>query len=102
MSRKPLPRPEAGKTMLTLVHGRGGAHRTVTYLGCMGSPLRVLIHWPLAGLYELSPRTGRLTGPEKLRRWRLLRDELRAVRRACRDFLAERRIPIAETHEDIT
>ena len=89
MSRTPMPRPFAGRTLLTLVHD-GGSRRAVTYLG-VDQNGRVVINWPTAGPYEVSAKTGRLVGSEKLRKWKLIGSELLAVRRAHRDARARRR-----------
>ena len=84
MPRATLPRPAAGKALLTLVHA-GGTRRAVTYLGVSGSPLQAQVAWPLAGSYAVNLKTGRLIGSEKTRAWKLDGPELRAVRRAHRD-----------------
>ncbi len=78
-------------TFLTLVHQQSQAEKIVEYLGMRGSPLRALIHWPIAGEYEIAPRSGTILGPKKnaesLRHWKIsaeghafLKDEYRIAR----------------------
>lgn len=57
---------------LTLVHAQSRAEKVVEYLGMSGEPLRAIIHWPIAGQYLVSPRSGTILGSaEALRDWRL-------------------------------
>lgn len=62
--------------LLTMRHETSGALRQVEYLGLLGVPLRVLVHWPLAGEYTVSPVTGRLLADpphsRQRRPWRLV------------------------------
>jgi hypothetical protein len=59
---------------LTLIHQQSGARKVVQYLGTTGEPLRAQIHWPIAGDYLVSPRSGTIVGSssnaEKLRHWK--------------------------------
>lgn len=81
----------AKPTLLTLVHAQSRAEKQVEYLGMIGSPLRAQIHWPIAGQYEVAPRSGTILGPKKnseaLRHWKIspeghefLKQEYRAAR----------------------
>lgn len=76
---------------LTLIHQQSQAEKIVQYLGMLGCPLRALIHWPIAGEYEVAPRSGTILGPKKtaeaLRHWKaspeaheFLKREYRAAR----------------------
>lgn len=76
--------------LLTLVHQQSQAQKVVEYLGMLGEPLRAHIHWPIAGLYQIAPRSGTILGTARegaLRHWKIspedhafLRDEYRAAR----------------------
>lgn len=65
--------------------------KQVDYLGMAGVPLRAQIHWPIAGDYLVSPRSGTIVGDRKnaeaLRHWQIsgadgvfLKEEYRRVR----------------------
>lgn len=64
-------------TMRQLVfrHMQSGAEKAVEYLGMAGEPLRAQIHWPIAGDYLVSPRSGTIIGSapnaSKLRHWKI-------------------------------
>ncbi len=69
--KKALPTPP---TFLTLVHQQSQAQKIVEYLGMLGEPLRAHIHWPIAGLYQIAPRSGTILGTAHegaLRHWKL-------------------------------
>lgn len=61
---------------ITLRHALSGAEKVVEYLGMAGEPLRAQIHWPIAGDYLVSPRSGTILGPlassERLRPWKVV------------------------------
>jgi len=60
---------------LVFRHTQSGAEKAVEYLGMAGEPLRAQIHWPIAGDYLVSPRSGTILGPvsnaSKLRHWKV-------------------------------
>lgn len=77
--------------MITLRHEGSGAEKVVEYLGTSGIPLRAQIHWPVAGDYLVSPKSGTIVGSRKnagkLRAWKVierdrafLREEWRLAR----------------------
>ncbi len=77
---------------LTLRNERSGAEKVVEYLGMSGEPLRAIIHWPIAGQYLVSPRSGALLGTaEALRDWKLDAADHAFVKQERR--LARARVP---------
>jgi hypothetical protein len=79
-------------------HQGSGAEKTVEYLGMAGVPLRAMIHWPIAGTYLVSPKTGTIIGDrksaEKLRPWKLSEKDLVFLREEYRLKRAEAQMPV--------
>jgi hypothetical protein len=83
---------------LTIRHTGSGAEKVVEYLGMSGIPLRAIIHWPIAGEYLVSPKTGTIIGDrksaERLRPWRLAEPDLAFLREEYRRARANAQLPI--------
>lgn len=93
LKKAPTPTP----IFLTLIHQQSQAQKIVQYLGTSGIPLRAQIHWPIAGDYLLSPRTGTIIGnssnAEALRHWKVSPEDhefLKAEARRARASVPQR------------
>jgi hypothetical protein len=79
--------------LLTLRNIRSGAEKRVEYLGLGGIPLRAQIHWPIAGDYLVSLRTGTIISDKRhddsLRAWRLSDVDRAFLTREARRFRGE-------------
>lgn len=89
--------PTQTPILITLIHQTSQAKKFVQYLGTSGIPLRAQIHWPIAGDYLLSPRTGTIIGnssnAEALRHWKVSPEDhefLRAEARRARARVPQR------------
>ena len=84
---------------LTLIHGGSGAKKTVDYLGMAGIPLRAQVHWPIAGDYLVSPRTGTIVGSRQnadaLRAWKVAPGDLFFLRQEYRIARARASLPVS-------
>lgn len=81
---------------LVFRHDQSGAERRVEYLGMAGEPLRAQIHWPIAGDYLVSPRSGTILGTgqsaDKLRHWKISEADHAFLKQEYR--LARARVPL--------
>jgi hypothetical protein len=78
---------------IVVVHD-GGSQKKVAYLGVTGEPYCALIAWPLAGVYEVSLKHGRVRGPDGYLPWRMQPADLKCAREEATACRAARKIDV--------